>query len=776
MRHKIWLARLLTAALLWGTLAGCGAKVETDPTATPAPTGKTGGEETYEYVPSYQELSEDMDGVCGLANGKLYYTTYGIVAERTPTAQELEEYGSQEWLFSVYGTQIWARDLETGEETQLSAFQPIVGEPKEGTESDGYTNGVCVNADGTFAVLDTLTYYSTTQEDRYEQYTYLRLLDETGAELSRTLLDFVGEGKTIEYPSTFKQDGQGLCYLSDYNNNLVAFDTQGQLAFQLTSSGWLDGMVTLADGRIAAFLYEQKRTLKVVDAQAKAWGESIPLVDNVNHVYRGSGDYLLYFADQNNLYGYRADTGETDTVLNWLDCSITADFVIEILALPSGGLGVVSQNNNSESNNLITLTLTPSSQIPPRQTLTLATFYPSSELSEAVVNFNLKNPAYRVKLVDYSSYSEDEGDLAGITRLNNDLMSGFTPDLLDVNSLNTALYIKKGLLADLTPYLEADPDLSLEELMPCYVRAASVDGKLYQAYASFGITSVAGLSSMVGDESGWTWDDLHALEADHPDTPLFTGYITQSDILTILAVFDMHELIDWQAGTCSFQSPSFLSMLEFAKKFPADYPQDVTDEYTASLNGNQLLTIAHVGGWDMLGQYSCLFGGEVTYVGFPRESGVGAALSNQGGLSLCICEGSKQKDAAWQFVRTLFDQSYQERITRRDGFPTNKAAFEAAKADWIKENIRYDANGNLVSRGAMAWGDSSILELYPATEAQMDEFTAMLEQVTTSYSYDAQVVAIISEEADAYFAGQCTAEAAAAIIQSRISIYVSEQL
>ena len=46
---------------------------------------------------------------------------------------------------------------------------------------------------------------------------------------------------------------------------------------------------------------------------------------------------------------------------------------------------------------------------------------------------------------------------------------------------------------------------------------------------------------------------------------------------------------------------------------------------------------------------------------------------------------------------------------------------------------------------------------------------------TVSGGYSAEVFKIIDEETKAYFAGEKTAQEAADMIQSRVSIYVSEQ-
>ena len=62
------------------------------------------------------------------------------------------------------------------------------------------------------------------------------------------------------------------------------------------------------------------------------------------------------------------------------------------------------------------------------------------------------------------------------------------------------------------------------------------------------------------------------------------------------------------------------------------------------------------------------------------------------------------------------------------------------------------------------------------TQEEADEYMDIIANTTaTVANADEQLMAIISEEAEAFFNGQRTAEDAAAMIQSRASIYVSEQ-
>ncbi|NLH02375.1 MAG: hypothetical protein GX488_10945 [Clostridiales bacterium] len=61
------------------------------------------------------------------------------------------------------------------------------------------------------------------------------------------------------------------------------------------------------------------------------------------------------------------------------------------------------------------------------------------------------------------------------------------------------------------------------------------------------------------------------------------------------------------------------------------------------------------------------------------------------------------------------------------------------------------------------------------TQEDVDRFETLLSKVKTVAVYDETILGIIESEALPFFAGQKTAEETAKIIQSKVSLYVSEQ-
>ena len=95
----------------------------------------------------------------------------------------------------------------------------------------------------------------------------------------------------------------------------------------------------------------------------------------------------------------------------------------------------------------------------------------------------------------------------------------------------------------------------------------------------------------------------------------------------------------------------------------------------------------------------------------------------------------------------------------------------------MKVETTVDENGNVVPvpLGGVGYGNGMSFEIYPMTEEDAEQLMAVINGVDSVVNYDQSMMDIISEEAAPFFAGQKNAQETAAIIQSRVNIYVNEQ-
>ena len=119
-----------------------------------------------------------------------------------------------------------------------------------------------------------------------------------------------------------------------------------------------------------------------------------------------------------------------------------------------------------------------------------------------------------------------------------------------------------------------------------------------------------------------------------------------------------------------------------------------------------------------------------------------------------------------------------KKSSRRLAFTHSPAqAFDKFVENAMEKQMGTDEDGNEVeiSHGTW-WVDDGIeIELYAATQEEVDQLLELINNVTGSLSFDQDIYNIIAEEVQPFFEGQKTAQDVASIIQSRATIYVNEQ-
>ena len=88
--------------------------------------------------------------------------------------------------------------------------------------------------------------------------------------------------------------------------------------------------------------------------------------------------------------------------------------------------------------------------------------------------------------------------------------------------------------------------------------------------------------------------------------------------------------------------------------------------------------------------------------------------------------------------------------------------------------ILNDENGNEVESPDYYYMNGVDVEIKPMTQEEVENLKQMLYTFNQVYTYDQELMNIISEESAAFFSGQKNARDVASIIQSRVQIYVNE--
>jgi hypothetical protein len=234
-------------------------------------------------------------------------------------------------------------------------------------------------------------------------------------------------------------------------------------------------------------------------------------------------------------------------------------------------------------------------------------------------------------------------------------------------------------------------------------------------------------------------------------------------------------------------------MLELVSKIPEEIVSDgtVVFDFQAIANDTALMEPLWFGGIGDYLAFKAAAGTDITYVGIPSPSSDRSGTYGGARDAYSMSSTSQHKEAIWEFLRYFFlrDDMYapadpmyggsQFRITGQDeGFPINQKVFDAYVAMMMEKTYITDQNGEEVLQPSFQTMDSAMqmVSVYPAEQEDIDFIMNVLANLDSlSVSYDADIINIIREEAQPYFAGQKTVAEVAEIIDSRVNIYLKER-
>lgn len=563
---------------------------------------------------------------------------------------------------------------------------------------------------------------------------FLRLYDEAGAVLAQTQLPSAPRGLLLS---------EGRAW-ADLNGLVVSLDPGGE-AEELRISSRYQRLVRDADGGLHTVSGAGGRNL------VSPLGGGGGFTAERGLVASGSGDDYLYLAKSDGVYALDSGGGER-LLISFEDCMITPRKLLGFEALDEGRFLCSGPGGQ--------YILRPASpdEVGQKTTLTLAVFEDASYVGARVSAFNARSEEYEIEIVNYT---DEAGGLANAQlRLNTELGSGGGPDMVcfprtgldEVSALNL---IVRGMLVDMTPWL--DSDIGRDNLMVW--DALSEYGGVYVISDAFSCLCMRGLKEVFGERRGWTIREYLDMEASLEPWQDMCYHMDPAYFIELLSQRYMRTAIDWEAGTCDFDNPEFIAMLEAA----ARVKEDRTDEHETlesfetawSRMGRGQLMVSFTSlsnskvenGVNFDNYYT---GKEVTYFGYPSPDGDDGLFVDLD-FYLGVCVNSKQQEGCRAFVRDMLLNSPGLRIPTA-GLPLYRPYFDEVLSGCIGEDAT---------------------QLHSQEEA--GEFLALVESADSLDLYDPQALAIIMDEASVFLSGGQTAEQAARVIQERMSIYVAEQ-
>lgn len=379
-----------------------------------------------------------------------------------------------------------------------------------------------------------------------------------------------------------------------------------------------------------------------------------------------------------------------------------------------------------------------------REEIVYGTVYADSSLVEQIVRFNQTNEDYYITLRVYG-----DGDL----ELGQTQSGSEGPDLVNLYYVqNYDKYVTSGYLEDLTPYLQSMDSERRKNVMWQILEPYQTDGKLCILLPHFAISELILSPEDAAGLENWDMETMFALiEANAGRKSIFRAAASEN-LLSVALRGMQGNFIDYDAGVCYFDSREFVRLLEYCKEYGRE-PETGTRSVEEMAQNTLFLDMT----FSSYMVYMSLLPGYahgVPVYGYPSDAGQ-KYIADRTKDACGINVKSSHKEGAWEFMRMLLEPSYQE--AEGMGWPICRDSYD---------NVLKQARGVSI----FVHGEEYAVE---------EEDIAVFEDIVSNGIFqrgdmDPDIWKILSEETQAFWRGDRSAEDTAAIIQNRVGLVLEE--
>lgn len=650
------------------------------------------------------------------------------------------------------------------------------------------------NADGEEAVLFCVDkasniIYMTVHNNDGKRAVSLVKIDSEGTELGRKDITNIVKDN-VGMVSGIVSDDKGQTVLA-CEEKVYFFDGQFESLGELQAQeGKVVDMALAKNGKVVCVIDELlnsgQLSIKVhmLNTESKQWGENIDIrtgeYQGTDYVMDGA-EYDFYYNGHNGIYGYDIETNTKTEIMDY-DASYMTNQDAEGMICIGGNrfIGKTDGFMDGKAHTvLVAYEKKDMNAVNEKEVITFGTYFADSNIKRAIAKFNRNNPEYQIVIEDYRDMDE--------SRILADIAAGKGQDILDLNScpLSVEQCISKGIIEDLTPYYDKDPDINADDMIVSIREAMEYDGRLYYVAPRFGMYGMAARTEDVGNAAGWSVADLKALmEKKEEDVDLFYSQDIKISFLMKLLQYSISDYIDWEKGTCSFDSEDFKYILELCNEkglkeeedaTEAEIAEEVNSMYYRFQNGEYVLLEEDELNLRNIQLERKALGNDITYIGYPNKEKQGIYFEFP--YRFAISSQSEKKEKAWEFIRTFLLPEYQKSTVIEAYMPVSQDMFDAKLKALTATEAYVDEFGDMVEpedEYTVEYGGMEIVIGVP-TQEDVDTYLSLINQARRCSDVDAVVYNIIQEETEDYFKGKSKLDKTVDVIQSRVLTYMNEQ-
>lgn len=768
--------KILAFTLALGMLCtGCSAGHEGNSTVSVSGESQPDGSEKPMKAAQTQYKETDMTVPDDFAGRQLLYSYNGV--------RLLYNSRDGKRVIQMYGD-----DMAPGDKIMLR-------EPEDKRSSYSTDIYPCASADGVLTILYQHIIYDgdITDTERYlseaEPVFVLRRYSPDGELLSEAEIENPGEFFTYgeDFISTITPYGSN--YILAIHDALVLLSPEGEvLDITNITDNWY--FCTDSEGRTVAasneaWGYMDGETLKL-PAETKEYGKWL---SNHGVPFTGTGDYTAFLTLNEGFYGVDAE-GRLTELMDFSDSDYVPPFVGMTVSDGADGFVTLYDDFNTGAGMRFShLTPRPVGYVDERKPVKVGCINWDNNARDTVAMYNKQSEEYTAEIRTYEEYDD----------LKLDVVSGDAPDLFCYQPSSVMYrYARLGAFTDLYQLLDSKDGLSREDIVPNIMKAYEYKGALYGLPVAYHLDCWTANREVIPREySNWNLEEFFSFAENLPEN-MYLGSKNSPFMdpeLCFINLFPaaMRSFIDYDSFTCTFDSPEFVHLLTFCKDAKMQgridwdgLSQEETEaayneERYALLNKTALLDHGFLHSPEDLvigsSNWGLYINDDFNYVIYPNNDRSGTVFT---GNCMCysILNGCNEPDGAWDYFCYINSQKYLESYLQVENcFVSNKKENQKRLDDafYWAEQMEWNEDGQHDSpKSGGNWADSIETKKYsmpPETKQYILDFLSTFDKLGDS---DEPVFNIAKEEADRFFAGESSAEDCAAMIQNRVSLYLSE--
>lgn len=632
-----------------------------------------------------------------------------------------------------------------GEQFFIRSIFPVKGEIAELTSfSDLIIRDLSVSPEGGIFLL---------AHARTDEYSFWVIeLDSSGTEMNRWDLTSLKQDAGRN-PREIEASGRNVYLLSD--NDLISVKADKSFAYtHRMEVGSGASLTRLSSGQLAlGYIKDGEYCVSLLDGEKLRVAEEISF--NMPFIGISGGEtWDLFLSDSNAVYAYSFAESKLEKLFSWNGIGITSGSLCEC------GQDLVCSGALTENTPNPPLVLQPIEQSQEASAvIKFATTDPMGldfRVQTAIREWNMENPQCPIEIVDYSVYASGDDKRASTMKLTADIVAGNLPDLYDFSLssvdtvLSSATFARRGLLEDLYPFLDADSELSREDLIPGVLSGMEIKGSLYEFVPQYSLVTTLASTSIVGTNEMLSYPALMQI-IDNSDSyeSIFDKRNDRMFLLGNVVNASGKKLIDWDKGECYFDSVYFQNLLQVFNTMPEKGLKRTSNLLDEDVKESPSLLYYYPSNDVWLASVGPLaFGEEYCFPGLPEIGNVIYPTSCYGISSL-----SQHKEECWRFLRQFWTEDYKMEFFLTPRYDGLAASIDRSWKQIGEEGKKFHSHG---------------------LEA-MNKLVNIIEHTENVYRHDQQIWQIVYSETGAYFAGEKSIEDTIQRIQAKVSLYMAEQ-